>query len=83
MGMEGEADPATASLDQAVFWSSTYREILTMEEAVLAHLLELKEHQSVRSQREIELTNVPVIVSQVERFRARLGFWDSCVKSHH
>jgi hypothetical protein len=31
--------------------------------------------------REVELTNVPVIASQVERFRQRHEYWDLKVKS--
>jgi hypothetical protein len=29
--------------------------------------------------REVELTNVPVVVAQAERFRQRLGYWDERV----
>jgi len=41
VGMEGEADPATATLEQALFWRNIYTEILTMEEAVLARIKQL------------------------------------------
>jgi hypothetical protein len=33
--------------------------------------------QSPQARREVELTNVPVVVAQAERFRSRLGFWES------
>jgi hypothetical protein len=33
--------------------------------------------QPIEIQREVELTNVPVVVAQVERFRQRLGYWDT------
>jgi hypothetical protein len=77
LGMYGEADPATASLEQALFWRNIYTEILAMEEAVLERIQQLKANQSPQAQREVELTNVPVVVAQAERFRARLGFWES------
>jgi hypothetical protein len=81
VGMDGEADPATASLEEAVFWRDIYAEILTMEESVLERIHQLMEGQSYQARREVELTNVPVVVAQAARFRARLGFWESCVQA--
>lgn len=80
LGMEGEADLATATLEQAVFWRDTYTEILAMEESVLARIRHLMASQSPEARREVELTNVPVVVAQAERFRSRLGFWDSACR---
>jgi hypothetical protein len=82
VGMDGEADLATASLEQALFWRNIYTEILTMEEAVLERIRQLMAGQSPQARREVELTNVPVVVAQAERFRSRLGFWESCVQAH-
>ena len=82
VGMEGEADPATATLEQALFWRNIYTEILTMEEAVLARIKQLMVDQSPQARREVELTNVPVVVAQAERFRSRLGFWETCVQAY-
>jgi|SRR5580698_8079344 hypothetical protein len=82
LGMEGEADPATATLEQALFWRSIYTEILAMEESVLARIRQLMENQSPQARREVELTNLPVVIAQAERFRSRLGFWESCVEAH-
>ena len=79
LGMNDEPDPATATLEQALFWRSIYSEILTMEEAVLERIHQLMASQSPEARREVELTNVPVVVAQVERFRARQGIWDSFV----
>jgi hypothetical protein len=78
--MEGEHDIETSSVEQAVFWRDTYREILAMEESVMARVLELMAAQSPAARREVELSNVPVISAQVERFRSRLGYWDSRLK---
>jgi hypothetical protein len=75
--MEGEQDIETASIDQAVFWRDTYREILAMEESVMVRVVELMNAQSPTARREVELSNVPVIAAQVERFRSRLGYWES------
>ena len=83
VGMDGEADPATASLEQALFWREIYTEILAMEESVLEHIRQLMAEQSLQARREVELTNVPVVAAQADRFRARLGFWESRVTSQH
>ena len=77
--MDGEGIPADTGLEQAVFWSQVYSEILAMEEKVLARIRELMLTQSDTARREVELTNVPVVVAQAERFRQRLGYWDERV----
>jgi hypothetical protein len=77
LGMEDEADPATASFEQAKFWRQIYTEVLAMEEAVLERIQQLMADQSPQARREVELTNVPVVVAQADRFRSRLGFWES------
>ncbi len=82
LGMEDEVDPATASLEQALFWRNIYTEIVAMEESVLARIRHLMAKQSPQARREVELTNVPVVVAQVERFRSRRAIWDSRVEAH-
>ena len=82
LGMDDEADPATATLEQALFWRKIYTEILTMEEAVLARIHQLMASQTPEARREVELTNVPVVVFQLERFRVRHGIWDSLVHNY-
>jgi hypothetical protein len=77
LGMEDEADLTTATLEQALFWRKVYTEILTMEEAVLSRIRQLMADQSPQARREVELTNVPVVVAQAERFRSRLGLWEA------
>ncbi len=49
LGMESEGDPASATLEQALFWRNIYSEILTMEEAVLERIHELMGGQSVQA----------------------------------
>ena len=82
LGMDDEPDPSKASLEQALFWRNIYSEILTMEESVLDRIHQLMASQSPEARREVELTNVPVVVAQVERFRARRGIWNSVVDVH-
>jgi hypothetical protein len=78
--MDGEGPPADANLEQAVYWKQIYTEILAMEEMVLARVRELMLTQSDVARQEVELTNIPVVVAQAERFRQRLGYWDERVQ---
>jgi hypothetical protein len=78
--MDGEGVPGDANLEQAVYWRQVYIEILAMEEKVLARIHELMLTQSDTARREVELTNVPVVVAQAERFRQRLGYWEARVE---
>jgi hypothetical protein len=82
LGMDRESDPAVATLEQALYWRNIYSEILTMEESVLERIHELMAGQSAQARREVELTNVPVVVAQVERFRARGELWESRVHAY-
>ena len=77
--MEGEGVPGHATMEQALFWRQIYTEILGMEEKVLKRIGQLMSTQSREAQREVELTNVPVVVAQAERFRQRLGYWETRV----
>ena len=78
-GMDGEAVPEHAALKQALHWRLIYSEILAMEEKVLTRIRQLMDKQSDEARREVELTNVPVVVAQAERFRRRLGYWEARV----
>ena len=74
--MEEEHDISTASIEEAMFWRRTYTEIVAVEEGVMARVRELMAKQSVVTRREVELSNVPVIAGQLERFRVRLEGWE-------
>lgn len=78
--MDGEGDPKNASMEQALYWRQIYREILAMEEKVMERIQDLMTKQSPQARREVELTNVPVVAAQAERFRQRLGFWAARVR---
>ena len=77
--MDGEGVPGDSTLEHAIYWRQIYTEILSMEEKVLARIRQLMDTQSETVQREVELTNVPVVVAQAERFRQRLGYWNARV----
>jgi hypothetical protein len=78
--MDTEMVPSDATLGQAVYWTQIYKEILEMEETVLARIEQLMAFQSVEGRREVELTNIPVVVAQAERFRRRHGYWATRVR---
>ncbi len=80
LAMDGEGDPKSASMEQALYWRQIYREILAMEEKVMERIQNLMAKQSPQVRREVELTNVPVVAAQAERFRQRLGFWTARVR---
>jgi hypothetical protein len=73
--VEGVLDKST--LERALYWRQIYSEMLEMEERVLARIDLLMDTQSEVVGREVELTNVPVVVAQAERFRERLGYWEA------
>jgi hypothetical protein len=77
--MDGEGVPGDSTLEHAMYWRQIYSEILAMEEKVLDRIRQLMNTQSEVARREVELTNVPVVVAQAERFRQRLGYWDQRV----
>jgi hypothetical protein len=77
--MNGEGVPAHATLKQALYWRQIYAEVLGMEEKVLKRIRQLMAKQSDTARREVELTNVPVVEAQAERFRQRLGYWETRV----
>jgi hypothetical protein len=76
-GMDDEGDPKGASMEQALYWRKIYREILAMEEEVLERIRDLMSALPAQARREVELTNVPVVAAQADRFRQRLGFWNA------
>ena len=77
--MDGEGAPGQATLEQALYWKEVYTEILAMEEKVLKKIRQLMANESSQVRTEVELTNVPVVVAQVEKFRRRLGYWEARV----
>jgi hypothetical protein len=78
--MDGEGAPDQSTLAEALYWKQIYTEILGMEEKVLARIRQLMHRQSDEARHEVEMTNVPVVVAQAERFRQRLGYWATRVE---
>jgi hypothetical protein len=72
--MEGE-DPNTQSVEAAHQWLKAYAELLELEADLLDVVAERMATMSGDARHEAEETNLPVIVTQMERFRYRLEFW--------
>jgi hypothetical protein len=77
--LDGEGVLADLTLESALYWRQIYSEMLEMEEKVLARIDLLMDAHSEQVKREVEMTNVPAVVAQAERFRQRLGFWEARV----
>ena len=72
--MDGE-DPGTQSAQSAHHWLKAYAELLELEADLLDMIAERMPGMSDEARHEAEETNLPVIVTQMERFRYRLEFW--------
>src|SRR3989442_2705355 len=68
-------NPESESLEEARRWVRAYGHLVTLEQALFDLLAKMIPGMPRDAQREAELTNLPVIASQVERFRHRLDYW--------
>src|SRR2546426_5814941 len=68
-------NPESESLEEARRWVRAYGHLVTLEQALFDLLAKMIPGMPGDAQREAELTNLPVIASQVERFRHRLDYW--------
>ena len=72
--MDGE-DPDAQTLDAVLKWWTTYGELEKLETALLDLLAVRAASMSEEVRREVAETNVPVLLSQLERFRFRHAYW--------
>lgn len=75
--MNGEKAVASASLEEARRWTSVYREVVSMEQAVLSSISRQLPTLSASARAEAESTNVPLIQGQLTRFQHRLMLWEA------
>ena len=68
-------NPESKSLAEARRWIGVYRHLVTLEQQLFDVLAQMIPTMPKEAQREAEETNLPVIASQVERFRHRLEYW--------
>ena len=72
--LNGE-DPASQSLMEARRWTAVYRHLVGLEQDLFDMLAGVIPTMPEEAQREAEKTNLPVLASQLERFRHRLEYW--------
>ena len=72
--IEGE-DPESNSLREALRWVAVYRHLVKLETELFDVLAGMIPTMPSEAQLEAEQTNLPVLASQVERFRHRLDYW--------
>ena len=68
-------DPTSDSLEDARHWVAVYGHLVNLEQELFDVLARMIPRMPSDAKREAEETNLPVLASQVERFRHRLDFW--------
>jgi hypothetical protein len=68
-------NPETDSLEEARHWIAVYSKLVELEQSLLDVLAQMIPSMPHDAQREAQETNLPVLASQVERFRHRLHYW--------
>lgn len=74
-------DPATASLKEARWWLKVYAELTEFEEQLLNDFASSIATLPTDARDEAVDTNLPVIESQLRRFRHRRGYWAGRVRT--
>ena len=72
--LSGE-DPRSDSLAEARRWIVVYSHLTKLEQELFDLLAKMIPTMPKEAQREAQETNLPVLASQLERFRHRLDYW--------
>lgn len=72
--LRGE-EPESDSVAVARRWIAVYHHLVGLEQELLDVLARMIPSMPNEAQKEAEETNLPVLASQVERFRHRLEYW--------
>jgi hypothetical protein len=68
-------DPDTESLAVARRWIAVYHHLVSLEQELFDVLAKMIPSMPDEAQQEAERTNLPVLATQLERFRHRLEYW--------
>ena len=68
-------DPESDSLEDARRWVAVYSHLVKLEQELLDLLARILPNMPAEARKEAEATNLPLLASQVERFRHRLHYW--------
>lgn len=72
--IEGE-NPDSDSVEEARRWVAVYSHLVKLEQDLMDLMASMIANMPGEAQKEAEQTNLPVLASQVERFRHRLSYW--------
>ena len=73
--MDDEAIPGEASPETAHHWIYVYTQLTILESHLISEARELIPTLSRSARKEAELTNLPLLESQLRRFRHRQQLW--------
>jgi hypothetical protein len=68
-------DPESGSLAEALRWIAVYHQLVNLEQELLDVLARFIPGMPDAAKREAQETNLPVLASQLERFKHRLAYW--------
>jgi hypothetical protein len=68
-------DPTSESLENARHWVSVYGHLVSLEQELMDALARMIPNMPPEAKREAEEINLPVLASQMERFRHRFDLW--------
>lgn len=70
-----DENPESGSLEEARRWAVVYGHLVRLEQELLDLLAGMIPSMPGEAQKEAEQTNLPLLASQMERFKHRLEFW--------
>ena len=74
------ASPAVVALTQAQNMIGIYAEILAMHETVMERVRHILVRQSGDGDHEADLTNLRLILAQMEKVGERIAFWNAGIR---
>ena len=74
--LDGEPTLTSSTSREADFWIDAYRQLVALEEQLETTIRNTMSRIGESARLEVETTNLPLIESQMERFRKRLSMWE-------
>lgn len=69
-----------ATVTQALFMVGIYAEIVTMDQTIIERVRQLLAQQSVGGDQEAYLSNMRLVLAQLQRVGERVDFWNGRVR---
>jgi 23S rRNA maturation mini-RNase III len=74
------ADQTVSAISQAQFMVRIYAEIVAMDEVILERVRQLAAAQAVKADQEPYLSNLRLILAQMEKVGERIDFWNAGIR---